>query len=315
MYQGFFAYISLQILFLLVLIENLIIMRIPESELILNPDGSVYHLHLKPGEVASKVILVGDQARVDTVASFFSSKEFVRQNREFRTVTGKYKNERITVLSTGIGTDNVDIVLNELDALANIDLNTRTVKDTHSSYSFVRIGTSGSLQEDIPVDTPVITEIASGFDGLINFYDGYDSICDIELEHKFTKFMNWPERLAKPYFVDGNPALVSALEGLGVKGITISAPGFYGPQGRVLRLELVDPYINEKIQTFKWNGKRITNYEMESSAIYGLSALLGHKAVTVCNIVANRYKKQYSQNHHQAMLNTIGNVLEILIAH
>jgi len=288
-------------------------MRIQESELIINPDGSVYHLQLKPGEVASKVILVGDQGRVDTVAGFFSSTEFVRQNREFRTITGTYKGERITVLSTGIGTDNIDIVLNELDALANIDLQTRTPKEKTTSYTFVRIGTSGSLQEDIPVDMPVISEIACGFDGLLNFYDGYARICDIDLEHKFTKFMQWPERLAKPYFVDGNSHLVAAFEKLGVKGITISAPGFYGPQGRVLRLDIVDPYINEKLQTFAWNNKRITNYEMESSAIYGLSALLGHKAVTICNIVANRYKKQYSQNHHQAMLNTISNVLEILI--
>ncbi len=265
-------------------------MRIQESELIINPDGSVYHLQLKPGEVASKVILVGDQGRVDTVAGFFSSTEFVRQNREFRTITGTYKGERITVLSTGIGTDNIDIVLNELDALANIDLQTRTPKEKTTSYTFVRIGTSGSLQEDIPVDMPVISEIACGFDGLLNFYDGYARICDIDHSH-----------------------LVAAFEKLGVKGITISAPGFYGPQGRVLRLDIVDPYINEKLQTFAWNNKRITNYEMESSAIYGLSALLGHKAVTICNIVANRYKKQYSQNHHQAMLNTISNVLEILI--
>ncbi|HKK58440.1 MAG TPA: nucleoside phosphorylase [Salinivirga sp.] len=286
--------------------------QIQASELIVNPDGSIFHLHLKPEDIADTIILVGDQGRVDMIGGYFDEIELTRQNREFRSITGTYKGKRLSVVSTGIGTDNIDIVLNELDALANIDLEKRVVKDTHTQLSFVRIGTSGALQKDIPVDTPVISEIACGFDGLLNFYADRDKISNLVMENSFLEHMNYYKKLAVPYFVGADPDLYSILKPGCTNGITISAPGFYGPQGRVLRLDIKDPDVNEKISDFKLNGHRFTNYEMESSAIYGLSKLLGHRAVTICNIIANRMRGEYSQDYKEGLKKTITNVLDRL---
>ncbi len=286
--------------------------KIGESELIINKDGSIFHLHLKPEHIADTIILVGDQDRVDMVSANFDKIEFKVQNREFRTHTGIFNGKRISAISTGIGTDNIDIVVNELDAISNIDLSTRTVKKEHKKLRLVRIGTSGALQEDIPVDTPVVTQESIGFDGLLNFYKNRDSISDIAAEEAFIKHTNWNSKLAVPYFVKASGELVEKVGFDMVKGYTISAPGFYGPQGRVLRLPLGDEYLNEKISAFGYNGLRINNFEMESSAIYGLSKLLGHEALTVCNIIANRIRKEYSSDYKKAVAKLVLKVLERL---
>ncbi|RLD64311.1 MAG: phosphorylase [Bacteroidetes bacterium] len=287
--------------------------KIGESELILNKDGSIFHLHLLPENIADTIILVGDQDRVDMISKYFDKIEFKVQNREFRTHTGYYKGKRITALSTGIGTDNIDIVLNELDAICNIDLEQRIVKNKHKSLKLVRIGTSGALQEDIPVDTPIISEMAIGFDGLLNFYEGRDKISDLEIEKNFTEFVDWNKKLAKPYFVEASGYLLNKIGGNDMrKGLTISAPGFYAPQGRFLRLPVIDPNLNSKISDFNYHNKKITNFEMESSAIYGLSKLLGHQAVTVCNIIANRIRKEYSQDYKVSMEKLVVKILDRL---
>ncbi|MCU4166609.1 nucleoside phosphorylase [Carboxylicivirga caseinilyticus] len=287
--------------------------RIEASELIINQDGSVFHLHLKPGEIAENIILVGDPGRVDIVASYFDKIELRRSNREFVSCTGKYNGKRITVVATGIGTDNIDIVINELDALVNIDFETRTVKKELTSLSFVRIGTSGSLQEDLPVDSWLLSGKSIGFDGLLNYYGNRNSVCDLEFEKHFKESLNWNPLLTSPYVIDASADLVAKLEGNEVvKGVTISAPGFYGPQGRVLRLELADPDINDKITNFRYNGLKVTNYEMECSAIYGLSALLGHHATTVCVIIANRLAGTASKDYKPVMKELIGYVLKKL---
>jgi len=285
--------------------------RIEESELILNPDGSVFHLHLHPENIGETVILVGDPDRVEGVSKYFDKIEFKARNREFITHTGVLNGKTISALSTGIGTDNIDIVVTELDALCNIDLETRTEKETHQSLNLIRIGTSGSLQEDIPVDTPVASRISVGFDGLLNFYAGRDSVCDLVAEDLFTQTMAWNTKLAAPYFVNCSDQLFSQIFGNGmVEGINISAPGFYGPQGRVLRLPIVDPDINDKISQFSYHGLRISNYEMESSAIYGLSKLLGHNALTICSIIANRMRKEYSKDYKKSVDLLIQQILE-----
>lgn len=284
--------------------------RIGESELILNPDGSIFHLHLLPEDIADVVLLVGDQDRVEMISSFFDKIEVKKQNREFRTHTGYYKGKRISVVSTGIGTDNIDIVVNELDALVNIDLNTRLPKDEHHTLNFIRIGTSGSLQEDIPVDTPVAAKVALGFDSLINFYAGREKITHNDMEQAFIEHTSWNKLLHRPYIVDSSDKLFNAIAKDMVSGITISAPGFYGPQGRKLRLETVDPDMNDKLQLFKFKNLRITNFEMECSAIYGLSKLLGHNALTVCSIIANRYKKEYSSDYKKKVKELVATVLE-----
>ncbi|WP_462318375.1 nucleoside phosphorylase [Marinilabilia sp.] len=287
--------------------------RIEESELIINPDGSVFHLHIKPGELAPNVILVGDPGRVETVAAFFDSIEFSSNNREFVSRTGTYRDSRFTVLSTGIGTDNIDIVLNELDALVNVDFNTRQVNQQQKSLNIVRIGTSGSLQEDLPVDSWLLSESAIGFDGLLNFYEGCDRIADLEFERQLIEAVDWSPRLTKPYVVEADKGLFNLLHGKNVHtGITISAPGFYGPQGRVLRLPLQDADINEKLSAFRYREKQITNYEMECSAIYGLSALLGHKAATVCAIIANRKAGTASKDYKPVIKALIQYVLDRL---
>lgn len=284
--------------------------RIGESELIINPDGSIFHLHLLPGEIADTIILVGDQNRVQTVSSFFDSIEVKKQNREFNTHTGTFKGKRISVVSTGIGTDNIDIVLNELDALVNIDLKTRLPKVQHTTLNFIRIGTSGALQGDIPVDTPVAAQIGIGFDGMINYYANREKINRQEIEDKFISYMNWQPKLATPYFVDCSASLLEKIAFDMTKGMTISAPGFYGPQGRVLRLPIQDENINQKLTDFAFGNKKITNYEMECSAIYGLSKLLGHNALTVCCIIANRIRKEYSKDYKipvKALIETVLN--------
>ncbi len=287
--------------------------KIGDSELIINNDGSIFHLHLKPENIADTILLVGDQSRVATISELFDSVEFRVQNREFITHTGVYKGKRISVLSTGIGTDNIDIVINELDALVNIDLKNRIPKDNHTKLNFIRIGTSGALQADIPVDTPIASHTSIGFDGMLNFYAGRNSVCNLQMEKSFTEFMNWNPLLAKPYFVEASSELLNKLASEFRKGVTISAPGFYGPQGRVLRLPIADAEINNKITDFEYLNQKITNYEMESSAIYGLSKLLGHEALTVCCIIANRIRKEYSKDYKTAVKDLIMKVLDSVV--
>jgi uridine phosphorylase len=287
--------------------------QIGESELIINPDGSIFHLHLKPGDIADTIILVGDQDRVDMVSSFFESIELKVQNREFKTHTGIYKGKRITALSTGIGTDNIDIVVNELDAITNIDLETRTIKEEKKVLNFIRIGTSGALQGDIPVDTPVISKMAIGFDGLLNFYANRENITNDNIEQAFLNHTKWNDKLPKPYFIEGSDNLLNKVGFDMRKGLTISAPGFYGPQGRVLRLPLIDKNLNDKISDFEFDSDKITNFEMESSAIYGLSKHLGHNSITVCNIIANRIRKEYSSNYKVAVKQLVKTVLDRLV--
>ncbi len=288
-------------------------MRIGDSELILNKDGSIFHLHLLPENIADTIILVGDQDRVDMISKYFDKVEFKVQNREFKTHTGYYHGKRLSVLSTGIGTDNIDIVLNELDAICNIDLKSREPKSTHKSLDLIRIGTSGALQGDIPVDTPIISEMAIGFDGLLNFYADRNKVSEAEIEKHFLEHTGWNSKLATPYFVEASDKLLKKVGKEDMRhGLTISAPGFYGPQGRQLRLPLADPNLNEKITAFDHQGKKITNYEMESSAIFGLSKLLGHNAVTVCNIIANRIRKEYSADYKISMEKLIVKILDRL---
>ncbi|MDD3858666.1 MAG: nucleoside phosphorylase [Bacteroidales bacterium] len=284
--------------------------QIAESELIINNDGSIFHLHLKPEQLAENVLLVGDPGRVALISSHFDKIEHKVQNREFITHTGWYKGLRFSALATGIGTDNIDIVLNELDALVNIDLKTRTPKKEHKSLNLVRIGTSGGLQEDMSVDSFLMSETAIGFDGLLNFYKRRDEVCRLDIENAFVKHMNWNPKIATPYFVDASTEMMTKIGKDIRKGLTISAPGFYGPQGRELRLEIQDSNINDKIRAFRFDNKCITNYEMESSALFGLSALLGHKAATICVIIANRYAKQYSKDYKPAIKELIQIVLD-----
>ncbi|MFV0484426.1 MAG: nucleoside phosphorylase [Bacteroidales bacterium] len=287
---------------------------IKDSELILNSDGSVFHLHMKPHELAQTVILVGDPGRVEMVASYFDEIKHQGQNREFVFKTGTFKGKDFTALSTGIGTDNIDIVLNELDALANIDFKTRTINTKKKSLDIVRLGTSGGLQEFVPAGTFVISAKSIGFDGLLNYYENRDSICDLEFEKAVVKGLDYLDTLASPYVVDSSNTLLKKILAAGniVEGVNISAPGFYGPQGRVIRLNLAMPDINDKIQDFKYKEYKITNYEMESSAIYGLSKLLGHNAATVCTIIANRVRKDYCSDyktHVKKMIETVMNQL------
>lgn len=287
--------------------------RFAESELIINSDGSVFHLHLKPEQLADKVILVGDPGRVETVAKYFDKIECEVSNREFRTITGTYQGKRISVQSTGIGCDNIDIVVNELDALANIDFTTREEKDKHRQLSIVRIGTCGGLQTFTPVGTFICSEISIGFDGLLNFYNGRDEVCDLPMEEAFKKHMNWNQRLGAPYFIHNDEELLDRIfhpeKGM-VKGVTIACGGFYGPQGRELRIPLADPLQNEKIEEFEYQGKKITNFEMESSAVAGLSKLLGHKALTVCMVIANRKIKEANTGYKTQIEDLIKIVLD-----
>lgn len=285
--------------------------RFEESELILNQDGSVFHLHIKPEQLAHKVILVGDPGRVSLVASHFTDIEMEVQSREFHSITGKYQGKRITVASTGIGCDNIDIVVNELDALVNIDFATRTEKAEKTSLEIVRIGTCGGLQEYTPVGTFIVSEKSIGFDGLLNFYAGRNEVCNLALEDAFTKHMHWNPQLCAPYVIEADEELTNRIGGDDmVRGITIACGGFYGPQGRQLRIPLADPGQNAKVESFEYEGMHITNFEMESSALAGLSKLLGHKATTCCMVIANRLIKEANTGYKSTIDNLIKEVLE-----
>ncbi|MBF1591648.1 MAG: nucleoside phosphorylase [Prevotella shahii] len=282
-----------------------------ESELIINGDGSIFHLHLKPEQLADKVILVGDPGRVSLVASHFESKECDIESREFHTITGIYHGKRISVVSTGIGCDNIDIVLNELDALANIDFQTRTEKEQLRELTLVRIGTCGGLQEYTPVGTFIASEKSIGFDGLLNFYSGRNDVCDLPFEEAFKQHMQWNPQLCAPYIIDADKETLERIAGNEmVKGVTIACGGFFGPQGRELRIPLADPKQNEKVESFEYNGYRITNFEMESSALAGLARLMGHKAMTCCMVIANRRAKNVNANYKNSIDELIKLVLE-----
>ena len=261
---------------------------IPASELIINEDGSIFHLHLRPEQLADTVILVGDPGRVAMVSGFFDTVECEVSNREFRTVTGTYKGKRMTVLSTGIGIGNIDISVTELDALANVDFATRQEKSVKRQLTLVRLGTSGALQPDIKVGDFIFSRTSVGFDGLLNYYAGRNEVCDLAIERAFMTHTGWNELLPKPYFIDADKQLFEHFRDVTHEGITVAAPGFYGPQGRWLRLQPQDPQLNEKIESFAYDGRRITNFEMEGSALAGLAALLGHRAATICTIIAQR---------------------------
>lgn len=283
------------------------------SELIINEDGSVFHLHLKPEQLADKVILVGDPGRVALVASHFDNRECEVESREFKTITGSYKGKRITVTSTGIGCDNIDIVMNELDALANIDFNTRYEKEELKSLEIVRIGTCGGLQPYTPVGTFICSEISVGFDGLLNFYEGRNAVCDLPLERALLNHLGWSGNMCAPapYAIHADSGMVERIAGKDmVRGITVACGGFFGPQGRKLRIPLADPHQNEKIESFEYQGRRITNFEMESSALAGLSRLQGHKATTVCMVIANRVAKEANTGYKNQIDDLIKLVLE-----
>lgn len=271
---------------------------IEESELIIRDDGSVFHLNMKPSQLADRVILVGDPARVELVASRFDSIESRTSNREFVSATGSYQGKRITVLSTGIGTDNIDIVMNELDALVNIDLATRTVNDTLRSLTIVRIGTCGGMQEDVPLGSFVASEYSIGIDGVLNFYAGRDAVSDLDMERAFVSATDWNPQKAAPYVVKADDELTDRIAADDmIRGMTISANGFYAPQGRVVRLQLDDPDVNSKIRAFRYGDLKVCNYEMEGSLIAGLSRMMGHKALTVCCVIANRFAKEANVNY------------------
>ena len=287
----------------------------PTSQLIINADGSAFHLHIRPEHLADKVILVGDQDRVNMVASFFDegSIECDIQSREFHTITGRYKGKHISCISTGIGTDNCDIVLNELDALANIDFDTRMEKSEKRCLEIVRIGTCGAMQEDIPLGSFLVSVKSIGFDGVLAFYDGRDRIADLGFEEALVKAINYPAKAAKPYIVSANAELVEKIAGDDMlRGCTIAANGFYGPQGRVLRCDIAVPDINDRISAFRYEGQRITNYEMEGSAIAGLSLLMGHKAMTVCCVIAQRKAEAANTDYKPRIKQLVETVLERL---
>ena len=282
----------------------------PPSELLIEPNGAIYHLGVKPEQLADKVILVGDPCRVPKVAAFFDTQECDVSAREFRTITGTYKGKRISVVGTGIGCDNIDIVVNELDALANIDFGTRYEKDTFRQLQLVRIGTCGGLHEYCPTGTFICSAKSVGFDGLLNFYAGRNEACDLAFEEAFKKHLNWSPLLCAPYTIPSDEELVNRIaQDDMVRGVTISCGGFFGPQGRQLRVPLAFPKQNELIESFEYEGQRITNFEMESSALAGLAALMGHKAVTVCLVIANRLAKKATVDYDAKMKELIETVL------
>lgn len=294
-----------------------------ESELIINADGSIFHLHLKPEQLADRVILVGDPGRVSTIASYFDTVEYELQSREFHTITGLYRGKRITVLSTGIGCDNIDIVMTELDALANIDFSTRMEKEQHRQLTIVRIGTCGGMQPDTPIGTFVASVKSIGFDGLLNYYAGRNNVCDLTLEEAFTKHMKWSPIKGAPYVATASPDLIEQIAADDmVRGITIACGGFYGPQGRQIRIPIQDPDQNAKVETFRYTVPsstpatpqgtelKVCNFEMESSALAGLSALLGHRAMTCCMVIANRYAQEMDTEYKNKIEDLIQLVLD-----
>ena len=282
----------------------------PESELIINSDGSCFHLHLKPEHLADKVILVGDPGRVSLVASHFDSIENEVSSREFHTITGTYHGKRITVLSTGIGCDNIDIVVNELDALANIDFQTRQDRPTFRQLTLVRIGTCGGLQPDTPLGTYIASVKSIGFDGLLNYYADRNRVCDLDIEQAFRTHMEWSPLKGAPYVATASPDLIEQIAGTDMlRGITIACGGFYGPQGRRLRMEIQDPDQNHKIESFRYHDLKICNFEMESSALAGLASILGHRAMTCCMVIANRYAQEMNTTYK----NSIDDLIQIVL--
>lgn len=288
----------------------------PPSELIINADGSAFHLHIRPEQLADKVILVGDPGRVETIASHFDTQECDVSSREFHTITGTYKGKRITVLSTGIGCDNIDIVMNELDALANINFQTRQDNPTFRQLTLVRIGTCGGLQPETPLGTFVASVKSIGFDGLLNYYADRDKVCDLQLEEAFCQHMQWSPKKGAPYVATATPELIQRIASNDmVRGITIACGGFYGPQGRRLRMEIEDPRQNEKIESFRYCSPsdgyemKVCNFEMESSALAGLASILGHQAMTCCMVIANRYAKEMNTSYH----NTIDHLIQLVL--
>ncbi len=275
--------------------------KIKESELVLAENNTVYHIRARQENVSENIILVGDPGRVPEISSYFEKIDFKMMNREICTHTGYYNNKRVSVISTGMGPDNIDIIMNELDAIFNIDLDKREIKDEHTTLNIIRMGTSGALQSDMEVDTFLMSEYGLGLDGMLHFYKDEKNIFEKEMTEAFIKHTSWADNLPTPYIVKASDMLVEKIgEGL-QKGITATAPGFYGPQGRVLRLKLAYPDINSKIETFRFNDKRIANLEMETSALYGLGALLGHETLTICVLIANRVTKKFSTNYKIAM--------------
>ncbi len=285
-------------------------MRIAESELIINSDGSIFHLHIRPEQLAQNVILVGDPGRVAMFKPYFETIECEGASREFVWTTGTYHGKRITALSTGIGTDNIDIVMTELDALANIDFSTREVKSEHTTLNIVRLGTCGALQPEIPLGAFVLSHISIGFDGLMNWYAGREEITNVNMEKAFMKHMNWPETLPTPYFVKASDKLIRLFEDSTVRGMTISSPGFYGPQGRVVRQKLAMPNMLEDIESFRYEDRKITNFEMEGSAIAGIARHLGHEATTVCCVIAHRYLKDANTDYKPRVAQLVKLVLD-----
>lgn len=284
-----------------------------KTELITNTDGSIYHLGLRPGDISEKIIIVGDPGRVELLGSLFGEIRVRKENREFKTITGSYEGIELTIISSGIGTDNIDILVNELDALVNIDLQTGEVKEEPVSLTLVRIGTSGSLRRDIPAGSYVITETAVGFDGLIHFYEGYEWLLDNILTSVLAEYLEWPDTLPFPYAVNSDRELLGLFEGEQfLKGITISAPGFYAPQGRRLRLEPFDNDINRKLEEFSFRNRTVMNYEMESSALYALSGLLGHKALTICAVIGNRVTGEFINDYKSLIMDLGLKVMKII---
>ena len=288
--------------------------RFEESELILNADGAVYHLSCKPGDIAENIIVVGDPKRVSSVSKYFDTIDFTMENRELITHTGRLNGKRITALSTGMGPSNIDIVMNELDALFNIDLKERVVKENRTSLNIIRIGTSGSLQQDIPVDSFCMATHGLGIDGVLNFYDTPGGFIDDELTNAFIKHTSWPVALGKPYIVKGSDALADKIGSGFYSGITATAAGFFGPQGRELRIKLAHPQLNSLFESFNHKGMKISNFEMETSALYGLGGMMGHNMLTVCLIIANRIKREYSKDYKPLMDKLIQTILQRLTA-
>ena len=288
-------------------------LALEESELVVNEDGSIFHLHLLPHQIADTVLIVGDQGRVKQISQHFSEIEHVVENREFVTHTGIYKGKRISALSTGIGADNIDIVLNELDALVNIDLKTRKIKPNPISLTIIRIGTSGALQPDIPVDSYVVSEYGLGFDGLAGFYNTLSESDELEIEKAFFSQVNWSIANVKPYIAKGDETLIQLLSEKARTGITVTGNGFYGPQGRVLRVKTKQENLNEQMTQFNFNELKIMNFEMETSALYSLGGMMGHKTATICAIIANRHLKQYSEDYKKTVDEMILYVLGKLV--
>ena len=283
----------------------------PESELIINNDGSCFHLHLRPEQLADRVILVGDPGRVETVASHFDARECEVSSREFRTITGTYQGKRISVQSTGIGCDNIDIVMNELDTLANVDYNTRTEKDEHRTLTIVRIGTCGGLQPFTPTGCFIASVKSIGFDGLLNYYAGCNEVCDLKLEEAFKQHMKWNPIKGAPYVAVADKNLIDQIaKDDMIRGYTVACGGFYGPQGRILRADVADPDQNNKVESFEYDGMKICNYEMESSALAGLASILGHRAMTCCMVIANRYTTEMNTEYKNSIDTLIQKVLD-----